>query len=65
MGKAHTLDLSFTKVTDAGMVHLANACTVDLSYTSVTDAGIVHLRHVHSVKLRHLAFAAKLRDRPV
>ena len=49
------VDLGYTKVTDAGMVHLKEFTrleVLDLSWTKVTDAGLVHLKGL--TKLRDL-----------
>ena len=51
--KLDYLFLGFTKVSDAGLVHLkgmANLETLILSDTKVTDAGLVHLKTLTNLR---------------
>lgn len=43
------INLSGTKVTDAGLVHLKGVKRIDLRHTKVTDTGVVHLRSIHTI----------------
>lgn len=52
--KYNYIDLSHSKITDAGMIHLQNATSVVLSYASnITDAGLMHLQNATRVVLIH------------
>ena len=54
-----TVHLSFTKVTDAGLVHLkglTNLRSLDLGDTEVTDAGLVHLKGLANPRRLYLGF---------
>ena len=63
-----TLDLSSTKVTDAGLSHLkglTNLNTLSLFGTKVTDAGMVHLTGLTNLsKLRLWDSGHRRRARP-
>jgi hypothetical protein len=49
-----TLDLTLTRVTDAGVVHLSSLCALDLQGTCVTDAGFEYLR-LHNVRCENVS----------
>ena len=52
------LHLSVTRITDAGLVHLAGLTSLellDLSRTRVTDAGLVHLAGLTNLKVVDLS----------
>ncbi|MDW8038002.1 MAG: protein kinase, partial [Thermoguttaceae bacterium] len=53
------LDLSWTQITDAGLVHLAkltNLQSLDLSETKITDAGLVHLAKLTNLQDLNLSW---------
>ncbi len=52
-----SVDLTATKVTDAGLVHLKGFTDLQplhLSYTTVTDAGLVHLKGLTNLQTLRL-----------
>jgi beta-lactamase regulating signal transducer with metallopeptidase domain/Leucine-rich repeat (LRR) protein len=56
-----TLDLTNSKVTDAGLAHLKSVKTLqtlDLTNTHVTDAGLAHLKALRGLQELHLTHAA-------
>ncbi len=71
-GEIVEVDLSFTQITDAGLVHLAGLTSpqdLNLYGTQITDAGLVHLEGLTSLQTLHLfntqitdAGLAKLRE---
>ena len=55
--KLEILDLSKSKIGDAGLRHLQGLTSlrsIDLSATNITDAGLVHLRHLISMRRLYL-----------
>jgi hypothetical protein len=46
-----TINMTDTKITDAGLAHLANVEAIDLTYCDITDAGLVHLSNVKRIIL--------------
>ena len=65
----HTLDLSYTKVTDASVEKLINCHTLNLRETNITDASVEKLINCHSLDLRYTkvtdASVKKLRNNGV
>ena len=62
------LDLTGTKVTDAGLVHLkglANLEALMLTHTQVTDAGLVHLEGLANLKCLDLRRSPQVTDEGV
>jgi len=56
------LNLSETKITDAGLVHLQGAHTIDLSGMNVTDAGLVHLKGVLEIQTNLVGLDSRNRE---
>jgi hypothetical protein len=59
-----SVDLTQTKVTDAGLVYveaLTRLQSLDVSWAEVTDAGLVHLRELNKLQLLDL-FGTKVTD---